>query len=104
MEGRKRRGRLVDYQVMNKLGSGAFGVVHKVKRKSDGHVLVMKRVDLNMLSDAEVAAAVQEATLLSKLEHPYIVQYFDSFVDQDSLYIIMEYAARGNLREHLLRL
>lgn len=35
---------LKDFDVLNKLGEGAFGQVFKVKRKVDGQVYAMKKV------------------------------------------------------------
>lgn len=35
---------LKDFEVLNKLGEGAFGQVFKVKRKVDGQVYAMKKV------------------------------------------------------------
>ena len=39
------------------------------------------------------------AQVLAALDNPYIIQYCDSFIDQDQLNIVMEYAAAGNLHE-----
>lgn len=33
-----------DFEMLNKLGEGAFGVVWKVKRKEDGKEYAMKKV------------------------------------------------------------
>ena len=37
-----------------------------------------------------------EVVILRKLIHPHIVKYYDSFIDQGYLNIIMEYCERGN--------
>ena len=41
--------------------------------------------------------------MLAALDNPYIIQYCDSFMDQDQLNIVMEYAAAGNLHEVVRR-
>lgn len=38
---------------------------------------------------------------MSHLDHPHIIKYFDSFVDNGSLMIIMEFATKGTLHEFL---
>lgn len=35
---------LKDFKVLQKLGAGAYSVVHKVKRKDDGKVYALKKV------------------------------------------------------------
>lgn len=37
---------LKDFEVLNKLGEGAFGQVFKVKRKIDGQLYAMKKVQI----------------------------------------------------------
>lgn len=39
--------------------------------------------------------ALNEVTVLSKLEHPNIISYYDSFEDDGILMIEMEYAEGG---------
>lgn len=37
---------LKDFKILQKLGAGAYSVVHKVKRKDDGKVYALKKVIL----------------------------------------------------------
>lgn len=39
--------------------------------------------------------ANNEVAILKSLHHPYIVKYYDSFIDDGSLNIIMEYCTEG---------
>lgn len=41
--------------------------------------------------------AMNEARVLAKLEHPHIIQYEDCYRDSVMVYIVMEYAAHGDL-------
>lgn len=41
--------------------------------------------------------SLQEALILRKLTHPNIITYYTSFIETDCLYILMEYAAGGDL-------
>lgn len=40
---------------------------------------------------------MSEVMILAKLQHPNIIKYFDYFTDEQHLYIIMEYANKGDL-------
>ena len=41
--------------------------------------------------------AINEVTILSKLDHPNVVKYYDSFIEKNMLNIIMEYCENGDL-------
>jgi serine/threonine protein kinase len=41
--------------------------------------------------------AINEVTILARMDSPHIVQYFDSFVEDDTLHIVMEFCNRGDL-------
>lgn len=43
------------------------------------------------------ADAINEVTILAKLNHPHIVKYFDSFIDRNLLNIVMEYCEGGDV-------
>ena len=38
---------------------------------------------------------LQEVTLFQKLDHPYIIQMYDAFIDENMLIIIFEWAPAG---------
>jgi serine/threonine protein kinase len=46
-------------------------------------------------------AAVREATIMSELDHPNVVRFYTSFLENDCLYILMEYAQKGDLYKML---
>lgn len=41
---------------------------------------------------------LQEVELLESLDHPHIIKYLDSFIDQNDMYIAVEWAERGDLK------
>ncbi len=62
---------------------------------------VLKKLGVRNVSKKERKAAEQEAKLLSKLKHPNIVAYKDSFEDDGFLYIAMGYCEGGDLYSKL---
>lgn len=59
------------------IGSGSYGSVYKIKRKSDGKILVWKELDYGRMSEREKAQVVAEVNILRQLDHPNIVKYYD---------------------------
>ncbi len=53
------------------------------------------------MSSKMKAEAINEVTILSKLEHPNIVKYYDSFIEKNFLNIIMEFCEGGDLANFL---
>ena len=46
-------------------------------------------------------ATTNEVKVLSMLKHPNIIAYYDNFVDEKSLMIVMEYAPGGTLNDFI---
>ncbi|CAO2821192.1 unnamed protein product [Amaranthus hypochondriacus] len=82
------------------LGSGTFGHVYLGFNSETGEMCAMKEV--TMFSDdsksKESAKQLQtEISLLSRLRHPNIVQYYGSETVGDRLYIYLEYVSGGSI-------
>jgi serine/threonine protein kinase len=114
---------LADFEFVGRIGSGSFGTVHKVRRKgaswlelampcvpvltymtyaaADNNMYVIKQVKILVMSRKEQEAAINEVRILASLDSPYVIKYFDSFIDADSLNIVMELAEHGNLSQWL---
>jgi NIMA (never in mitosis gene a)-related kinase len=92
-----------DFELLEKLGKGNCGVVHKARRLADNQMYVIKQIDTVALHPDELQQAVVEAQVLAALDNRYIIQYCDSFVDEDMLNIVMEWASAGNLNDVIER-
>ncbi|CAD8169382.1 unnamed protein product [Paramecium octaurelia] len=92
---------LSHFIILNELGKGSFGVVYKVKSTYDGLIYVLKKINLTHLKPKQQAEALKEAQLLRTLKHPNIISYYVSFIEQDNLCIVMEYAEGGDLQKLL---
>lgn len=92
---------LSDFEIITKLGKGSFGVVHKVKRKSTKTIYVLKQINISGMRSKMKGIALNEVKILSSLENPYVVKYYDSFLERDVLNIIMEYCEGGDLSQYI---
>ena len=66
--------------------------------------LSLKEINMNELNASERQLAFNEAKVLSILNHPNIISYYDSFEFNGDLYIEMEYADAGTLAQFLSHL
>ena len=87
-----------NYNIMSKLGQGAFANVYKVKRKDDQQEYAMKKMRIMTLADKELSNCLNEVRILASIESPYIVGYMDSFFDEltNTFCIITEYLPGGD--------
>ena len=90
---------LDNFEVIGTIGEGAFGKVTKVKRKSDGEVLVWKELHYGKMSEKEKQLLVSEVNILRELNNPHIVRYHDRIIarEQKKIYIVMEFCSGGDL-------
>ena len=77
--------------------------MYRAERHQDGLVYVIKTIPIGELSHSEQMEAINEVKLLASIQSPYVVKYFDSFVEQETLHIVMEYCNRGDLKGLLKR-
>ena len=87
-----------DFKILGELGRGSYGVVNKIQSKVDGGIYVMKKINIKHIKQKYQKEALKEAQILRKVRHPNIIKYHTSFVEEDHLYIIMEYAEGGDLQ------
>ena len=65
------------------------------RRKDDDTLVILKEINMHDLTSQERQLALNEVSVLSKLEHPNIISYYDSFEEDGILMIEMEYAEGG---------
>jgi NIMA (never in mitosis gene a)-related kinase len=91
------------YEIIKCVGKGSFGKALLCRRKSDNKKTINKEISIAKLSKKDLIFTEQEATLLSKLRHPNIVTFLESFRTGSYLYIVMEFADGGDLDQHIKR-
>ena len=83
---------LNEYEVGKLCGKGKFSTVYKAKRKVDNLTVAVKKIAVDVMDRKEVETCMQEAMLLKSVtDHPNIISYLDSFLDENYLIIILEY-------------
>ncbi|CAK0911410.1 unnamed protein product [Prorocentrum cordatum] len=86
------------FLVGQRLGDGAFGVVHSCTRLCDGEELAVKLINVGISKPADVW---REAQMLESLAHPNIVRFHGLFPEGAHMCIIMEKLSGGDLVDGL---
>lgn len=73
-----------NFKIIEKLGSGSFSQVYKVQKLDDGLLYAMKRVKIERLKDKDKDNTLNEIRLLASISDPYIVQYKEAFIEEDT--------------------
>eukprot|EP01035_Chromulina_nebulosa_P007308 gene7308-9861_t len=89
------------YESKKVVGQGSFGKAILCARRADSKLCIIKQISLAKLSARDAKATELEATLLSKLKHPNIVTFWESFTENSCLHIVMEYADGGDLDHYV---
>lgn len=80
---------LSDFTEIGRLGKGGFGEVVKARNKLDGGIYAVKKIrQAPQLLDQ----VLSEVMLLNRLNHPYVVRYFSTWVENDAPGAIQEEA------------
>eukprot|EP00440_Ansanella_granifera_P033084 gb/GFBE01035897.1/.p1 GENE.gb/GFBE01035897.1/~~gb/GFBE01035897.1/.p1 ORF type:complete len:306 (+),score=60.65 gb/GFBE01035897.1/:1-918(+) len=89
-----------DLKILEKIGTGRHGDVHKGLYKGTQAVAV-KSFRLNEMSDDRHKSMAREINILFQVKHPHIVAYVSTFTEFQTFRILVEFCAGGNLFDQL---
>ncbi|KAM3920313.1 serine/threonine-protein kinase Nek11-like [Leptodactylus fuscus] len=90
------------YVVHQKLGSGSFATTYLVTDLKDRESQkAIKRIPCNTVREDATLPSAREAKLLGNLRHPFIVQFFGSFLERKDFCIVLEYCEGGDLHGYI---
>ncbi|XP_043533250.1 uncharacterized protein LOC122540959 isoform X2 [Chiloscyllium plagiosum] len=92
---------LAEFEKIHVVGKGAYGTAVLYRKKDDDSLVILKEINMHELNHIERQRAMNEVKVLSMLDHPNIINYYDSFEEDGVLMIEMEYADGGTLAQYL---
>ncbi|EDO46185.1 predicted protein [Nematostella vectensis] len=90
-----------NYEKVRIVGRGAYGTVYLCRRLVDNFLVIIKQIPVEEMTKEERQSALNEVKVLSMFQHPNIIRYYDSFVQEKALMIVMEYAQGGTIYDYL---
>lgn len=83
------------FDIICKLGEGAYGSVYKALHKESDSVVAIKQVPL----DTDLHEIIKEISIMQQCDSPYVVRYYGSYFKNTDLWIIMEYCGAGSVSD-----
>ncbi|CAI7601302.1 protein kinase [Penicillium manginii] len=82
-----------NYQKIEKIGEGTYGVVYKARELSHpNRIVALKKIRLEAEDEGVPSTAIREISLLKEMHDPNIVQLFNIVhADGHKLYLVFEY-------------
>ena len=91
------------FKLLNFVGSGGFSQVYKAKLLKTRRLFAIKKISkLKVYKKNAVNHVIEEKEILSELFHPFIINLYCSFQDENNLYFVMDYLGGGDLRYYIL--
>ncbi|XP_049852241.1 uncharacterized protein LOC126329997 isoform X2 [Schistocerca gregaria] len=99
----KKKWTLDDFELGKLLGHGRFGKVYLAREKRTKFVVALKVIlKQHLLESGTEIQLRQEIEIQSHLRHPHTLRLYGYFHDAKRVYLVLEYAARGELYKELI--
>ncbi|XP_028635972.1 aurora kinase B isoform X2 [Grammomys surdaster] len=91
-----------NFEIGRPLGKGKFGNVYLAREKKSRFIVALKILFKSQIEKEGVEHQLRrEIEIQAHLKHPNILQLYNYFYDQQRIYLILEYAPRGELYKEL---
>uniref|UniRef100_A0A8D8XJS7 Twitchin n=1 Tax=Cacopsylla melanoneura TaxID=428564 RepID=A0A8D8XJS7_9HEMI len=87
------------YDILEEIGTGAFGVVHRCRERKTGNIFAAKFIPVSHNLEKELIR--KEIDIMNQLHHPKLINLHDAFEDDDEMVLIFEFLSGGELFERI---
>ncbi|KAI3409583.1 Protein kinase domain-containing protein [Psidium guajava] len=88
------------YEKIEKIGEGTYGVVYKALDRSTNKMIALKKIRLEQEDEGVPSTAIREISLLKEMQHGNIVKLQDVVHSERRLYLVFEYLDL-DLKKHM---
>ncbi|XP_023770986.1 serine/threonine-protein kinase AtPK2/AtPK19 [Lactuca sativa] len=95
---------LEDFEILKVVGQGAFAKVYQVRKHGSSEIFAMKVMRKDRIFEKDHAEYMKaERDILTKVDHPFIVQLKYSFQTKHRLFLVLDFVNGGHLFFQLYR-
>ena len=87
------------YDILEEIGTGAFGVVHRCRERKSGQIFAAKFIPVSHAMEKDLIR--KEIDIMNQLHHPKLINLHDAFEDDDEMVLIYEFLSGGELFERI---
>ncbi|KAM1018607.1 hypothetical protein ACFX13_040830 [Malus domestica] len=88
------------YEKVEKIGEGTYGVVYKARDRVTNETIALKKIRLEQEDEGVPSTAIREISLLKEMQHGNIVRLQDVVHSEKRLYLVFEYLDL-DLKKHM---
>ena len=90
------------YELKERIGEGAFAIVHRATQSSLGRDVAVKIVRAELANQPEFIRRFEaEAQMVASIEHPHIVPLYDYWREPGQAFLVMRWMTGGSLEARL---
>ncbi|XP_020524007.1 cell division control protein 2 homolog A isoform X2 [Amborella trichopoda] len=90
----------MQYEKVEKIGEGTYGVVYKARDRVTNETIALKKIRLEQEDEGVPSTAIREISLLKEMQHGNIVRLQDVVHSEKRLYLVFEYLDL-DLKKHM---
>ena len=85
------------YQIKQRIGKGGCGAVYLAQKENKNYAMKI----ISFLTKEEIEYYQKILNALYKIRSEYVIKYYESFVENECLYIVMEYGGNTDLKKFI---
>ena len=93
------------YDILNKIGIGAYGQVYRIKHRFTNQIRAMKIISRSQIKKnySNCDECIEnEIDILKEISHPNIIKLYEVYRDENNYYLIDEFCSEGELLKYLV--
>ncbi|XP_033220169.1 MAP/microtubule affinity-regulating kinase 4-like isoform X3 [Belonocnema kinseyi] len=99
----KKQIRVGFYDIDGTIGKGNFAVVKLARHRIAKTEVAIKIIDKTQLDPTNLEKVYREVEIMKQLEHPHIVKLYQVMETKNMIYMVCEYASRGEIFDYIAR-
>ncbi|XP_050399392.1 serine/threonine-protein kinase 32B [Patella vulgata] len=90
------------FQILRAIGKGSFGKVCIVQKKDTKKMFAMKYMNKQMCVKKDaIHNVMREVEIMKTLDHPFLVNLWFTFQDEEDMFVVVDLLLGGDLRYHM---